>query len=206
LVKEYYIIERLIMKRVIIYARVSTKEQNIDMQLIDLKQYAEARGLNIVREYIDYASGSKSDRVNYKKLFDDVRKRKTDSVLVWKFDRFARSTKELINALEEFNNLGVDFISYKENVDTSTPAGKILFTMISAFAEFERSIIRERVIAGMEKAKLRGAKIGRPKIPPFTIQKLIDMRKNGYNYKEIIKKLKISKSAYYYIITTVKEK
>lgn len=87
------------------------------------------------------------DRENYIKLFNDVRKRKTDVVLVWKFDRFARSTKELINALEEFNSLGVDFISYKENIDTSTPTGKILFTMISAFAEFEREILRERVIA-----------------------------------------------------------
>ena len=191
------------MKREIIYARVSTKEQNVDMQLIDLKQYAEARRLNIVREYIDYASGSKSDRVNYKKLFDDVRKRKTDSVLVWKFDRFARSTKELINALEEFNNLGVDFISYKENIDTSTPAGKILFTMISAFAEFERAIIRERVKSGMEKAKLRGARIGRPKIPPFTIKKVIEMRAAGIYYKDIIKKLKLSKSAYYSILKNI---
>jgi len=191
------------MKRVIIYARVSTKEQNVDMQLIDLKQYAEARRLNIVREYIDYASGSKTDRVNYKKLFDDVRKRKTDSVLVWKFDRFARSTKELINALEEFNNLGVDFISYKENIDTSTPAGKILFTMISAFAEFERAIIRERVKAGMEKAKLRGARIGRPTIPPFTIKKVIEMRAAGIYYKDIIKKLKLSKSAYYSILKNI---
>ena len=191
------------MKRVIIYARVSTKEQNVDMQLIDLKQYAEARRLNVVREYVDYASGSNTDRVNYKKLFDDVRKRKTDSVLVWKFDRFARSTKELINALEEFNNLGVDFISYKENIDTSTPAGKILFTMISAFAEFERAIIRERVKAGMEKAKLRGAKIGRPKIPPFTVQKVMEMRAAGIYYKEIIKKLKLSKSAYYSILKNI---
>jgi len=101
------------MKRVIIYARVSTREQSVDMQITDLKQYAEARKLKVVREYIDYASGAKTERENYKKLFDDVRKRKTDVVLVWKFDRFARSTRELINALEEFNNLGVDFISYK---------------------------------------------------------------------------------------------
>lgn len=194
------------MKRVIIYARVSTREQNVDMQLIDLRQYAAARKLNIVKEYIDYASGAKSDRINYRKLFDDVRKRKTDVVLVWKFDRFARSTKELINALEEFNNLGVDFISYKENIDTSTPAGKILFTMISAFAEFERAIIRERVIAGMEKAKARGAKIGRPRIPPFTIQKMLEMRENGVSYREIIKKMRISKSAYYNIINSIKEK
>jgi DNA invertase Pin-like site-specific DNA recombinase len=188
------------MKRVIIYARVSTKEQNVDMQLSDLKLYAELRKLRVVEVYIDYASGAKSDRVNYQKLFNDVRKRKTDVVLVWKFDRFARSTKELINALEEFNSLGVDFISYKENVDTSTPAGKILFTMISAFAEFERSIIRERVIAGMEKAKARGARIGRPKIPPFTKQKVIMLKERGLTYKEIIKQVKISKSAYYEIV------
>jgi DNA invertase Pin-like site-specific DNA recombinase len=192
------------MKRVIIYARVSTKEQNVDMQIADLKQYAEARKLKVVREYIDYASGAKTDRENYKKLFDDVRKRRTDVVLVWKFDRFARSTRELINALEEFNNLGVDFISYKENIDTSTPAGKILFTMISAFAEFERAIIRERVIAGMEKAKAKGARIGRPKIPPFTIEKVLEMKQQGAGYKEITKKLKISKSAFYKILQAVK--
>ena len=94
----------------------------------------------------------------------------------------------------------VDFISYKENIDTSTPAGKILFTMISAFAEFERAIIRERVIAGMEKAKARGLRIGRPKIPPFTIQKVIELKERGLTYKEIIKQVKISKSAYYEII------
>ena len=191
------------MKKVIIYARVSTKEQKVDMQITDLRQYAEARKLKVVREYIDYASGAKSDRANYKKLFDDVRKRKTDIVLVWKFDRFARSTKELINALEEFNNLGVDFISYKENIDTSTPSGKILFTMISAFAEFERAIIKERVIAGMEKAKAKGTRIGRPRIPPFTIERVLEMKEQGSSYKEIIKKLKISKSTYYKILQAV---
>jgi len=138
------------------------------------------------------------------KKSNKFRKSKTVVVLVWKFDRFARSTRELINALEEFNNLGVDFISYRENIDTSTPAGKILFTMISAFAEFERAIIRERAIAGMEKAKARGARIGRPKIPPFTIEKVLEMREQGGSYKEIIKKLKISKSAYYKILQAVK--
>ncbi len=188
------------MKRVIIYARVSTKEQNVDMQLIDLKVYAEARQLKIVKEYIDYASGSRNDRENYVKLFDDVRKRRTDAVLVWKFDRFARSTKELINALEEFSSLGVDFISFKENIDTSTPAGKILFTMISAFAEFERAIIRERVIAGMEKAKAKGKKFGRPKIPPFTIKEALELRAKGMGYKVICKKLGISKSTFYQIV------
>ena len=188
------------MKRVIIYARVSRKEQNVDMHLSDLREYAKVRKLDVVKVHIDYASGAKSDRVNYNKLFDDVRKGKTDIVLVWKFDRFARSTKELINALEEFNNLGVDFISYKENIDTSTPAGKILFTMISAFAEFERAIIRERVSAGIEKAKMKGVKIGRPQIPLFKIKKVLEMKAEGQSYKQIIEKVKISKSVYYLII------
>jgi DNA invertase Pin-like site-specific DNA recombinase len=170
------------------------------MQIIDLRAYALARGLDIVREYIDYASGSRNDRESYLKLLNDVRKRKTDAVLVWKFDRFARSTKELINALEEFSGLGVDFISFKENIDTSTPAGKILFTMISAFAEFERSIIRERVIAGMERAKAKGKILGRPKIPPFTIEAALELKAKGIGYKVICKKLKISKSAYYSVI------
>ena len=188
------------MKRVIIYARVSTKEQSVDMQLIDLRTYAKARRLEIIKEYIDYASGSRNDRENYQKLFNDVRKRKTDSILVWRFDRFARSTKELINALEGFNNLGVDFISYKENIDTSTPTGKILFTMISAFAEFEKSIIKERIIAGMEKAKVKGVLFGRPKISEFKIKDALEMKAKGADYKEICKKLGISKSAYYEII------
>ncbi|MCE1168226.1 MAG: recombinase family protein [Sphingobacteriia bacterium] len=191
------------MNRVIIYARVSTKDQNVDMQLIDLRAYAKARGLEIVKELVDYASGSKNDRVNYQKLFNEVRKRKTDGVLVWKFDRFARSTKELINALEEFRGLGVDFTSYKENIDTSSPAGKILFTMISAFAEFEREIIRERVKAGMEKAKVKGKRIGRPQIAPFTLNAALEMRAKGIGYKTICKKLRISKSAYYAAIKKI---
>lgn len=193
------------MNRVTIYARVSTREQNVDMQLIDLRSYAQARQLKIVKEYIDYASGSRNDRENYMKVLDDARKRKTDAVLVWKFDRFARSTKELINALEEFKALGVDFISFKENIDTSTPAGKILFTMISAFAEFEREIIKERVRAGMEKAKLKGIRLGRPKIPPFKIAALQELRAKGVAYKTICKKLGISKSAYYNTIANTQQ-
>jgi DNA invertase Pin-like site-specific DNA recombinase len=188
------------MKRATIYARVSTREQNVDMQLIDLRGYAKARGLNVIQEYIDYGSGSKNDRKNYLKLFDDVRKRKTDIVLVWKFDRFARSTKELISALEEFRSIGVDFISFKENMDTTTHMGKILFTIISAFAEFEKAVLRERVVAGMEKARAKGIEFGRPKIPEFKIKDALEMKATGADYKEICKKLGISKSAYYKIV------
>lgn len=186
-------------KRVIIYARVSTREQNPDMQLIDLREYASARKFSVVKEYVDIASGRKDDRINYQKLFNDVRKRKADIVLVWKFDRFARSTKELINALEEFNTLGVDFISYKENIDTNSPAGRVLFTMISAFSSFEADIIRERVKAGLEKAKMRGMKLGRPPLNESVIERVKELHQKGYDYKYISNAVGISIPKYYQI-------
>ena len=189
------------MKRSIIYARVSTRDQNIEIQLSDLRSYAKTRGFTIVLEYIDYGSGSQNDRVEYLKMLDDVHKRKCDFILVWKFDRFARSTKELINALEEFKVLGVDFISYKENIDTSTPAGKALFTLISAFAEFEREILVERVRSGMQKAKAEGKHIGRPRKITAKQRKTVEqLTQQGFSYTEILKKIGISKSSYYNIM------
>ena len=188
------------MKRAIIYSRVSTRDQNPQMQIRDLKNYVKTRNLKLVCQYVDYASGSNSGRANYIKLLDDVRKRKCDIVVVWKFDRFARSTKELINALEEFKSLGVDFISYQENVDTSTPAGKVLFTMISAFAEFEREVIRERVIAGMNAARAKGKRIGRPALKKYQVDKVKELKLKGLNWKQIIKRVGISKSSFYQLI------
>jgi DNA invertase Pin-like site-specific DNA recombinase len=141
------------MKRATIYARVSTKDQNVEGQLIDLRGYAQARGLLVIQEYVDVASGSRNDRLNYLKLFNDVRKRNTDVVLVWRFDRFARSTRELIIALEEFNSLDVDFISFKENVDTSTPTGKILFTMISALQYLKGLLFDRELKLGWRKRR-----------------------------------------------------
>jgi len=188
------------MHRAIIYTRVSTRDQNPEMQLTDLRDYCQARKLKVVKEYVDYGSGVKNDRANYLAMLDDARKRKCDCVIVWKFDRFARSTKELVNALEEFKSLGVDFISYKENIDTSSPAGKVLFTLISAFAEFEREILRERVVAGMDKAREKGKRIGRPPITKYQRNEIIKLKSVGLNYKQILKKVKISKSSYYEII------
>ena len=188
------------MKKAIIYARVSTRDQNPRMQIKDLRDYVKARKLKLIREYVDYASGSDNGRANYIKLLDDVRKRKCDVVVVWRFDRFARSTKELINTLEEFKSLGVDFISYQENIDTSTPAGKVLFTMISAFAEFEREVIRERVIAGMKAAKAKGKSIGRPPIKKYQIAEVKKLKSKGIPWREIIKRVGISKSSYFNLI------
>lgn len=121
--------------RVAIYARVSTQDQSCDLQVRDLKAYCAARKLTIFRSYIDESeSGAKDSRPQLNELMADARKRKFDLVVVWRFDRFARSTKHLLLALEEFRLLGIQFISYQENIDTSSPLGQALFTIVSAVA------------------------------------------------------------------------
>ncbi len=151
--------------RVALYARVSTTEQSTDSQLLDLRRYVRERGWDIFKEYVDEGiSGTKDSRPALNDLMNDAKKRRFDVVLVWRFDRFARSTRHLINALEEFKNLGIDFVSYQENIDTSSPLGSAIFTIISAVAQLERDIIAERVKAGLRRAKERGKRIGRPKI------------------------------------------
>jgi DNA invertase Pin-like site-specific DNA recombinase len=161
-----------------IYTRVSTESQSVDMQLSDLRAFARQRGLEVYREYCDIGvSGSRDSRLQLDMLMDDARKKKIGTVVVWKFDRFARSTRHLINALHEFNHLGVHFISYMESIDTSSPAGKVLFTMISAMAEFERDLIRERVKAGLNNARNKGVRLGRPSLLTDEMRKGIkDMR------------------------------
>ncbi len=116
-------------KRVAIYARVSTfdKGQDPETQLLQLRAYVRQLGFDIAGEYVDHATGTTEERANYQRLLDDVRKRKVDVVLVWRYDRFARSTQALINALNEFRDLGVDFISFQENIDTTTPQGELFF-------------------------------------------------------------------------------
>jgi len=136
------------MKRIAIYARVSTNDQSTDPQLLDLRRYVADRSWESFKEYVDEGvSGTKDSRPALNQLMDDARKKKFDVVLVWRFDRFARSTRHLINALEEFKNLGIDFVSYQENIDTSSPLGSAIFTIISAVAQLERDIIAERVKA-----------------------------------------------------------
>ncbi len=166
-------------KRVAIYARVSTfdKGQNPETQLTQLRTYAKNRGFNVVHELIDYASGTKEDRTNYQKLFDRVRKREVDVVLVWRYDRFARSTQALVNALVEFRDLGVDFISYQENIDTTTPQGKMVFAIMASLAEFESALISERVKAGMARAKAEGKQIGRKKTSDTVKRKIRSLKK-----------------------------
>ena len=153
-------------KRVALYARVSTKnkDQDPETQLMALREYAGHRGFDIADEYVDVGiSGAKERRPELDRLMTDARKRKIDAVLVARFDRFARSTRHLVLALEEFQSLGVHFISLSESIDTSTPIGKMVFTIIGAVAELERSLIRERVVMGLARARKQGKRLGRPR-------------------------------------------
>ena len=173
--------------RAAIYARVSTQDQNPDMQLNELRTYAKARDLDIIYEFIDKESGAKQDRPELEKLLHSARDRKIDTVLVWKFDRFARSSKQLATALEEFQHLGVDFISKTEQIDTSSPTGRVIFHVISAFAEFERDMMRERTKAGIARARAQGKRHGRPPLSKASQEKVKKLRAQGLTYKEITK-------------------
>ena len=150
--------------KVAIYARVSTKDQSCALQVRGLKAYCAARKFTIFREYIDVGeSGAKNSRPKLDELMADARKRKFEAIVVWRFDRFARSTKHLLLALEEFRSLGIQFISYQENIDTTSPLGQALFTIVSAVAQLERDLIRERVNAGLRHARACGKQLGRPR-------------------------------------------
>ncbi len=180
-----------IMTRVALYARVSTKNngQDPETQLIALREYAQARRFQVFCEYVDAGiSGSKEKRPALDQLMDDARKRRFDAVLVARFDRFARSTRHLVLALEEFNALGVDFISLSESIDTSTPMGKMVFVVISAVAELERSLIRERVVMGLQRARAQGKRIGRPAVH-LDSEEIEALRDDGLSFRAIAKQL-----------------
>src|SRR5271167_1091452 len=165
------------------------------MQLRDLRTYCAARGLDLVREYIDVGqSGAKDSRPELNKLMDDARKRQFDAIVVWRFDRFARSTKHLLLALEEFRSLGVQFISYQENIDTTSPLGQALFTMVSAVAQLERDLIRERVRAGLRNARAKGKKFGRPRAE-VDADRVAALRCEGLSWSQVCRTLNVSKGS-----------
>ncbi len=182
-------------KRVAIYARVSTTEQSTDCQLLDLRRYVSDRGWATFREYVDEGiSGTKDSRPALNQLMNDAKKRRFDVVLVWRFDRFARSTRHLINALEEFKNLRIDFVSYQENIDTSSPLGSAIFTIISAVAQLERDIIAERVKAGLRNAVEAGKQLGRPRGTSLDVETIHRLKSEGLSVREIAKQVGTSKT------------
>lgn len=181
-------------KRVAIYARVSTADQSTENQSIDLRRYAGQRGWIIAKEYVDHGfSGTKDSRPALDVLMADARRRRFDVVLVWKFDRFARSARHLLVALDQFNGLGIDFVSVQDAVDTSSAYGKAMFTIIAAMAELEREIIRQRVLNGVQKAKERGVTLGRPKAT-VDLAAILAMKDDGQSVREIAAQLSVGKS------------
>jgi len=182
-------------QRVALYARVSTKNngQDPETQLIALREYACHRGMTITDEYVDVGiSGAKDRRPKLDRLMAEARRRRFDIVLVARFDRFVRSTKHLVLALEEFSSLGIDFVSLNESIDTSTPMGKMIFTVIGAVAELERSLIRERVMMGLERAKRQGKRLGRPR-RLLDRQRVDALRARGFSLRQIAITLNLSK-------------
>ena len=172
--------------RIAIYARVSTHNgQDPEMQLRELREYCQRREWAITREYVDIGiSGRKEKRPELDQLLHDAHRRCFDAVVVWRFDRFARSVSHLLKALENFRALGIEFVSLSEQVDTSTPTGKMIFTVLGAVAELERSLIVERVRAGLRNARAKGKKLGRP--PKLTKPELINpMRSQGASWRAI---------------------
>src|SRR5205809_146222 len=154
------------LSRVAIYGRVSTTNhgQDVALQTRELEQFAQVRGWRLIDSYLDIGiSGTRDKRPELDRLMADAHKRRFDVVVVWRFDRFARSVSHLLRALETFQSLGVEFVSLSEQMDTSTPTGKMVFTVLGAVAELERSLIVERVKAGLRNARAKGKRLGRPK-------------------------------------------
>ncbi|MDA2923275.1 recombinase family protein [Acidobacteria bacterium AH-259-L09] len=192
------------MNRVAIYARVSKAiEQTNENQLLDLRRYVSDRDWQIFEEYCDGVTGTKDSRPALNQLMNDAKKRRFDVVLCWRFDRFARSTRHLINALEEFRNLGIDFVSFQENIDTSSPLGSAIFTIISAVAQLERDIIAERVKAGLRRAKENGKKLGRPRGTRLDTEKIHSLRRQGLSLQQIATELNTSKTTVSRLLASV---
>jgi len=164
------------MKRAVLYVRVSSVDQHPETQLCDLRPLAAARGYEIVGEYSDTISGSKAKRPGLDQLMADARRGRFDVVLVWAFDRVARSVKHFLEILDDLNRLNVEFVSFRENIDTGGPLGRAMVVIVGAIAELERSLIVERVKAGMRRAKLEGRQVGRARLDVNREQVVQDRR------------------------------
>jgi DNA invertase Pin-like site-specific DNA recombinase len=181
-------------KTVAVYARVSTcnGQQDPEMQLRELRAYCERQNFSIYNEFVDYCSGGKDSRPQLNKLMKLAKQGRFTAIIVWRFDRFSRSLRHLINSIAELEHYGVGFISLKEAVDTSSPMGKVMLALIGSMAELERDLIRERVTAGINNARAKGKTLGRPKIGQEIIAKAQTMHKNGAPFRAICRQLDIS--------------
>jgi DNA invertase Pin-like site-specific DNA recombinase len=158
------------------------------MQLCELREFAARRGWQIAGEYVDHVSGARESRPALNRLMTDAHRRKFDGVLVWKLDRFGRSLRHLVNAIADFEAIGVAFISLRDNLDLGTPAGRLMFQIIGAMAEFERALIQERVRAGLRHARAKGKRLGRPRVV-VDAAKIDSLRASGASWRAISEKL-----------------
>ena len=182
------------MKRAALYLRVSTLDQHPESQLHDLRGLAAQRGFEIVQEYTDKISGVKAKRPGLDQLLADGRRGRFEVVLVWAFDRIARSVRHFLEVLDDLNRLNIEFVSFRENVDTGGPLGRAMVIIIGAIAELERNLIIERVRAGMRRARLEGQRIGRPRLE-IDRQALRRDRAQGHSLSELAKIHRISKAS-----------
>jgi DNA invertase Pin-like site-specific DNA recombinase len=182
------------MKRAALYMRVSTVDQHPETQLHDLRGLAAQRGFEIVGEYVDKISGAKAKRPGLDQLMADARRKKFDVVMVWAFDRMARSVRHFLEVLDELNHLQIEFVSFRENIDTGGPLGRALVVIIGAIAELERNLIIERVRAGMRRARLEGRRIGRE---PLSVDRegLLRDRARGMSLTDLAKAYRISRTS-----------
>jgi DNA invertase Pin-like site-specific DNA recombinase len=181
-------------KRCALYMRVSTIDQHPETQLHDLRALAAQRGFEIVGAYTDKISGAKAKRPGLDQLLADARRKKFDVLMVWAFDRMARSVGHFLEVLDELNHLEIEFVSFRENIDTGGPLGRALVVIIGAIAELERNLIIERVRAGMRRAKLEGRRIGRE---PLNVdrQALLRDRERGMSLSQLAKAYRISRTS-----------
>jgi DNA invertase Pin-like site-specific DNA recombinase len=181
------------MKRTALYLRVSTVDQHPETQLYDLRQLAAQRGLEIVREYTDRISGARAKRPGLDQLMRDARRGHFEVVVVWAFDRLARSVRHLLETLDELNRLGIEFVSFRENIDTGGPLGRAIVVIIGAIAELERNLIIERVRAGMRRARLEGRHIGRR---PLDLDRgaILHDRTSGMSLAQLARTYRVSKT------------
>jgi len=193
------------MKRALaVYCRVSTTDQNPDLQVRELRQFAAQRGFTVFREYVDYTSGARTKRPALDEMMVDAMRRRFDTVAVWACDRLARNTKHFLELLDQFHTFNVEFISLRENLDTNGPLGKAVLTIIGVVAELERALIRERVKAGMRRAKLDGRRIGRR---PLNVDResIFRHRTAGATLSQIAKAFQISRTSVRRIIAEQRE-
>ena len=179
--------------RVAIYCRVSTADQTCDLQQRELREYCKRRGFVIVAEYVDAGwSGSNANRPELTRLMNDARKRRFDLVIVWKLDRWGRSVADSMRTIQELDALGVKFLAVTQNIGTeeSSPMARFMLTIMSAFAELEKELIRERTVAGVRAAKANGKTLGRPR-RVFRRDEAIRLRKEGMSWRAIASRLEV---------------